>query len=111
MSTDVAPLHHHEEIAHHETDEQAASTVAVVSVVVLLFVAVCTIVVISFAQWWLERVIDERLQYPVPEVEALRSYESELLHGYTWVDRDKGLVRVPIEQGMEKVLETYGSGR
>ena len=111
MTTPSTPLHHHHEITHHETAEKAASAAAVVAVVVTVFVAVCTIVVISFAQWWLERKIEQRMQYPIPEVQQLRRYEQTVLHGYTWVDRDKGLVRVPIDKGMQRVLEQAGSGK
>ncbi len=40
---------------------------------------------------------------PSPEAELIemRSEEDAVLDGYGWVDRDRGLVRVPIERAME----------
>jgi hypothetical protein len=32
---------------------------------------------------------------------ALRAEEDGLLHGYAWVNRDAGVVRIPIERAME----------
>jgi hypothetical protein len=35
----------------------------------------------------------------------LRSDESYLANRYSWVDQDKGIVRLPIERGMELTLK------
>lgn len=37
------------------------------------------------------------------DIEELRRVEEELLHGYAWVDRSAGRVRIPIERAMELV--------
>jgi hypothetical protein len=42
-----------------------------------------------------------------------RGYEEKnqqlrALHGYGWVDRDAGLVHIPIEQGIERVVREQG---
>jgi hypothetical protein len=41
---------------------------------------------------------------PERDLKALRAAEDALLHGYGWIDRRAGIVRVPIERGMELVL-------
>ena len=38
---------------------------------------------------------------PGEELKALRAEETKLLEGYEWVDRDKGIVRIPIARAME----------
>lgn len=38
------------------------------------------------------------------ELEAIRRREAEELGTAGWVDRDKGLVRIPIERAMEEIL-------
>jgi hypothetical protein len=42
---------------------------------------------------------------PALDLEALRTREDELLHGYGWVDPAEGIVRIPIERAMELVVE------
>jgi hypothetical protein len=36
---------------------------------------------------------------------ALRAWEDEQLHGYAWVDKGSGAVRIPIERAIEIVAE------
>jgi hypothetical protein len=38
----------------------------------------------------------------------MRAAEERVLHGYAWVDREKGIVRIPIEQAMEILAEKQG---
>jgi hypothetical protein len=47
-----------------------------------------------------------RLQVdPRRELEQLRGNEDERLHSYGWVDRDAGVVHIPIERAMDMVAE------
>jgi len=39
------------------------------------------------------------------ELEAYERTEEEVLTGYGWIDQESGVVRIPIEQAMELVLE------
>lgn len=49
---------------------------------------------------------EPRLQVsPRADIDELRRAENEMLSSYGWVDKDAGLVRVPIEQAMEMVLK------
>jgi hypothetical protein len=41
---------------------------------------------------------------PARDLKALRALEDELLHHYGWVDRQAGVVRIPIERAIELVL-------
>lgn len=48
---------------------------------------------------------EPRLQTtPEQDLRAMRAAEDSLLHSYGWVDREKGIVRVPVERGVEMLL-------
>ncbi len=42
---------------------------------------------------------------PIPDLKAFREAEDETLNTYGWVDKQKGIVRVPISQAMEMVVK------
>ena len=43
------------------------------------------------------------------ELESLRAEQLGLLNGYRWVDREKGIVAIPIEQAMELTVRDAGA--
>ncbi len=42
---------------------------------------------------------------PAQELASHRRWEDERLEGYAWIDRENGVVRIPIRRAMELVLE------
>jgi hypothetical protein len=42
---------------------------------------------------------------PIPDLEAVREAEEQVLNSYGWVDRQKGVVRIPIAQAMDMVVK------
>jgi hypothetical protein len=40
------------------------------------------------------------------ELRALREAEESLLNSYAWIDKEKGIVRIPVERAMEMLVET-----
>ena len=49
---------------------------------------------------------EPRLQIsPQGDLEELRRQEDEILSTYQWIDRDKGIVRIPISRAMELFVE------
>ncbi|HEY7218420.1 MAG TPA: hypothetical protein VH985_08495 [Candidatus Binatia bacterium] len=42
---------------------------------------------------------------PGDELKTLRAEETKLLEGYEWIDRDKGIVRIPIARAMELLAQ------
>ena len=42
---------------------------------------------------------------PAKDLAELRAWEDGLLHGYAWVDKTNGIVRIPIERAIELVAE------
>lgn len=88
------------------------------------------IVLACLAMWWFSESLRTRLaeqdpappaleearqphQPPAPtlqtsftgDIQELRAYESGLLEGYAWIDRDAGLARIPISRAMVIVAE------
>jgi len=47
-----------------------------------------------------------RLQVePVVDLATLRAHEDRILDGYAWVDKERGIARIPIEDAMRLVAE------
>lgn len=44
-------------------------------------------------------------QFPQNEIYNFRTAEEQKLHGYGWVDKSQGVVRIPIEDAMRLTLE------
>ena len=45
---------------------------------------------------------------PAEDIADHRAIESELLGSYQWIDRDQGIVRIPVERAMELLVEREG---
>jgi hypothetical protein len=43
--------------------------------------------------------------HPRNDLGRFKSSEDKTLHGYAWVDRDRGTVRIPIEQAMDMLAK------
>ena len=49
---------------------------------------------------------EPRLQTnPLADLEALRAKEDQVLNHYGWVDRSKGVVRIPVDRAMDLVAQ------
>ncbi len=44
-------------------------------------------------------------QTPRIDLQAIRSREEKLLHQYGWIDRQKGVVRIPVDRAMDLLAE------
>src|SRR5260370_1253870 len=51
------------------------------------------------------QIYKKQLSVVSPELLAQRAEEDEKLNNYAWVDKQKGVVRIPIEQAMRLVAE------
>ena len=45
------------------------------------------------------------------ELTRLRADQIEQLHGYRWIDRDKGVVAIPIDRAMDLIVREAAEGR
>jgi hypothetical protein len=54
----------------------------------------------------LDKIPEPRLQVSEPlDLVKLREMEDSLLHSHGWVDRDKGIVRIPIDEAMRQLVD------
>ena len=108
---------------HHEKTDARATPLILFSVGLAAFVVITLI-----AMAWMFRVMDtafskrepkahplaitaEKPQGPLLQVVTARDFESyrgeqsRILNSYGWISREAGVVRIPIEQAMELVVE------
>ncbi|MHC4931794.1 MAG: hypothetical protein ACYTGV_06350 [Planctomycetota bacterium] len=52
--------------------------------------------------------VDPEALPPEEILAGMRAEETEKLTTYGWVDREKGIVRIPIEEAMRKLIEEAG---
>ena len=55
-----------------------------------------------------EQVIPPYGSTPVVDMEEMRGHEEKVLNNYGWVDRQKGIVHIPIEEAKRKWLASSG---
>jgi len=80
---------------------------------------VCILVIVFFigAIYWLYTVTFERVEYDQytgvasKELIAIREREDEQLHKYGYINKDKGIVRLPVERAMQLVEEEAKAGK
>lgn len=84
----------------------------------VVYVAVVGIIALLVAVFGLEGLYyqneqrEARIKLATPEqvdLLRLRTEQRHNLSGYQWVDREKGIVTIPIEQAMERVARQYAA--
>ena len=75
------------------------------------------LVVMIIGVYWLYVVAYERIDQqvysgaPSRELMAIREREEENLHRYSFIDKDKGVVRIPIDRAMDILAADFAAGR
>ena len=91
-----------------ESDPRSAPTVLVGTVGLVLLAVILLLLEVLYqrtSQAEIERkVVDEQPQ----ELRQLEARQLEQLGGYAWVDRERGIVKVPLERAMELVIDEAG---
>ena len=82
----------------------------------ILAVGLLLLAASDFVQAWVRTQLREEHRRKVvgavsPALVDYRRQQRDLLEGYAWVDRENGLVQVPIERAMELVAEDEGGAR
>ncbi len=90
----------------HDIPVALVVTVGIVSAVLLLLVMLLSE---CMAYIWQQRVFEARVvEQPFLEIEELRETQREALHAPpTWVDREAGVVRIPIDLAIERYAEEH----
>jgi hypothetical protein len=114
--------------APEPTDVDVRS-VAALGALLGLVVVICAIAVLALTAWLtrgqtkpdgpitssrpLQQFASPRLQAePADELAAFKREKARKLQRYAWVDREHGVVQIPIERAMERMVERarHGSG-
>ncbi|WP_426745463.1 hypothetical protein VZQ01_31370 [Myxococcus faecalis] len=66
---------------------------------------VVLVVVVQVISWSMDAEQQRLRSAPTPALAQLRAEEAEALGRYRWLDAKAGVVQVPIERAMERVLE------
>jgi len=86
---------------------------------VILLWGVTTVIILAILLVWLrsyffvvrnETIQKNYLSAPNPKIDDLHAHEKQVLNSYGWVDRQKGIVHIPIDQAMELMVRDSGRG-
>lgn len=93
----------------YDPGEPSARVIALFGVLTLAFLVVVILALQAYVEYARERQVFVRQLEPVAEdLRNLRAREDAELNSYGYVDRDKGIVRIPIRQAMELVIRERG---
>jgi len=96
----------------YDRRDAKTSLIAFVSVagVVLLTVMIVGVYWLYVAAY---RHVDEQVYSGAPsaELQAIREREDENLHRYGYIDKEKGIVRLPIDRAMQIIATEFGEGK
>jgi hypothetical protein len=107
------PPQHDNPLTDYERSDWNLGPVAMVYAGILVLIVICVFVLIAAYPTSLPDVArSKRIDPPGPQLQTnpqadlqrFRAEEDQILHGYHWVDREKGLVRIPIEQAMKAIV-------
>jgi hypothetical protein len=121
---DTADATHHPEVHHEESDVNIRGIFAFGVALTVVTIVVYLVVGVLFKYLDAREAHQAAPEYPLAAAEAhrlppeprlqtnprrdladLRAREDETLNGYSWVDRNAGIVRIPIEEAIKKTLE------
>jgi hypothetical protein len=98
-----------------EPNDWPLKPVAAIAIVVLVLIVISAFVLIAAYPTSLPDV-DRKLNIAPPgprlqtdaqgNLRRFRAEEEKRLNGYSWIDKSKGVVRIPIEQAMKKLVTT-----
>ncbi len=85
----------------------AAVSGAILALLVVMIVGVYWLYVVAYER------IDQQVYSGAPskELMAIREREEENLHRYSFIDKEKGIVRIPIDRAMEILAAEFAAGK
>ncbi len=112
----TGPQHEHANpVTDYERSDWSVGPVAMVYACILALLVICVFVLIAAYPTSLPDANRSlRIEPPSPRLQTnpaadfdrLRADEQRQLDTYSWVDRQKGTVRIPIREAMKKLVET-----
>lgn len=84
----------------------AAVSGAILALLVVMIIGVYWLYVVTYER------IDQQVYSGAPskELMAIREREEENLHRYSFIDKDRGIVRIPIDRAMDILAAEYAAG-
>lgn len=98
----------HESVHHSfevEQEQPSNRTLTFYGLGILVVFFGCGILITSLFHRVAIPLVEQRSTRPPPELRELRAREEQLLGSYGWVDREKQIVRIPIERAMQLIVE------
>jgi hypothetical protein len=100
--------------AFEPTDWELAPVAAVYIGVLVLLVISCMVLIVAYPNALPDAGRTLHINPPGPRLQTnaeadlhrFRAEEEKRLNGYYWVDKQKGIVHIPIEQAMKKLAQT-----
>ncbi len=91
-------------------DDINAGTISVIGfiAIIITFVIIVAVQVLYFEYQEIEEKRKHSL-FPANESSRKLAEQKKKLESYTWIDREKGIVSIPIQQSMQDVLEKMKS--
>jgi len=85
----------------------AAVSVSILGLLVVFIVGIYWLYVVAYQR------VDQEVYSGAPskELQAIRDREDENLHRYSYIDKERGVVRIPIDRAMEIVAAEYAEGK
>jgi len=101
----MSDVDRHDHAAAKDADPKTLTTIVVGAVgVILLFVTIMGLEVLYYRTSEAESLRKFGSEEP-QELRRLRSEQLEQINAYRWVDRENGIVAIPIDRAMELLVE------
>jgi hypothetical protein len=115
---DPADIHEHGVRTHHDASEGYDHTEPAASPIwaftigsVIILVVVIFAIQQYFEKVWNDAVYDKVLAAPSQELQDQRNRDDWALTHYSYQDKDKGVVRIPLDRAQELVLQDAAQGK
>ncbi|MFQ5653378.1 MAG: hypothetical protein ACE5GW_01435 [Planctomycetota bacterium] len=92
---------------HDHDDPNAPSTLYVGLVGTVIFVICVLAIAAIYYGASADMTAEQSFSVDPRELMELRALQRERLEGYDWVDVDKGVLSIPVEEGMRMVIEEH----
>jgi hypothetical protein len=103
---------HHAAEAGYDRGAERSGLIAIVSVAtVILLVGMIVGVYWLYVRTYEQVEYDQYSGVASKELLALQEREEEQLYRYAYIDREKGVVRIPIDRAMELLVSEYKEGK
>lgn len=85
-------------------------------IAIISFTTIVVLIGMILGIYWLYVVVYERVdadQYsgaPSRELEAIQAREADQLYKYAYIDKEKGVIRIPVDRAMELIAAEFSKG-